>query len=86
MNTVEMFLNDHELKALHKEVPMTQELFNSIIDKLIGQDIDSFDTILAEFIDFIDDYADKLILEMAVNDNALWKEVMSSPLENKECD
>lgn len=65
---------------------MTQKLFNSIIDKLIGQDIDSFDTILAEFIDFIDDYADKLILEMAVNDNALWKEVMSSPLENKECD
>lgn len=65
---------------------MTQELFNAIIDKLIGQDIDSFDTILAEFIDFIDDYADKLILEMAANDNDLWKEVMSSPLENKECD
>lgn len=73
-------------EILHKEVPMTQELFNAIIDKLIGQDIDSFDTILVEFIDFIDDYADKLILEMAVNDNDLWKEVMSSPLENKECD
>lgn len=78
MNTVEMLLNDYELKALHKEVPMTQELFNTIIDKLIGQNIDSFEMILVEFIDFIEDYGDGLLLKLVASDNDFWNDIMNN--------
>lgn len=58
-----MEFTDEENAAIEHVIPMTQELFNSIIDKCneIGSDVDPlFYRMLDEYKDFMCVYADKI--------------------------
>lgn len=47
---LEIILSSEEIAAAKGSIPMTQELFDSIVDKTTGMDVDLF------FIDFISRY------------------------------
>lgn len=67
-----MEFTDEENSAIEHVIPMTQELFNSIIDKCneIGHDVDPlFYRLLDEYPEFMSVYADKI--EKEVEDVAL---------------
>lgn len=62
-----MEFTDEENAAIEHVIPMTQELFNSIIDKCneIGSDVDPlFYRMLDEYKDFMCVYADKIEKEV----------------------
>lgn len=62
-----MVFSDEENDAIEHVVPMTQELYNSIMDKCmeIGSDVDLlFYRLLTEYQDFMSVYADKMLAEI----------------------
>ena len=65
---VETFEFDEEqTAAIDKQIPMTQELYNSIMDKCmeIGSEVDPlFYRMLDEYKDFMGVYADKILEEI----------------------
>lgn len=47
-------ISDDELKAMEHQIPMTQELFNSILQKITGQGItELYEDFLIEFQQFL---------------------------------
>lgn len=62
-----MELTDEENAAIEHVIPMTQELYDSILDKCneIGSDVDNlFFRMLREYPDFMSNYADRLEAEL----------------------
>lgn len=65
---VETFeFDDEQNKAIENVIPMTQELYDSILDKCmeVGSDLDHlFFRMLDEYPDFLDNYAEKIEKEL----------------------
>lgn len=65
---VETFeFTEEQTAAIDKQIPMTQELYDSILDKCneLGSDVDSlFYRMLIEYPDFMSNYADRLEAEI----------------------
>lgn len=58
-------LDDEELEALDHQRPMTQNLFDSIIDKCMEEGIDNiFESLLREYPEFLRVYAEKIEREV----------------------
>jgi len=69
---VETFeFTEEQIDAIHRQIPMTQKLFDSILDRFteIGEDADRlFYAILDEYPDFMDVRANKIDEEVAEAD------------------
>lgn len=65
---VETFeFSEEQTAAIDKQIPMTQELYDSILDRCneIGSDVDNlFFRMLIEYPDFMSNYADRLEKEI----------------------
>ena len=61
-------MSDEELQAIDGVIPMTQELFDSITDKCIGPEFESFfDDFILKYPDFLIENAKKLEMDLDVS-------------------
>ena len=72
-------LNDEETAALHHQIPMTQEMFGKLTQKLsdIGDDVAYFQ-LLEEFPEMVQVFANKIIKEVDE-----WKNLDSRPIDKE---
>ena len=75
---VETFkFDEQQTAAIDHQIPMTQEIFDSILDRCmeIGSDVDPlFNRMLIEYQDFMDVYAEKIIEEVKDVELPKWTE------------